>query len=281
MINTAAYQDLLSHYEQIKSKTLTDLFAEDKARFKHLHLKLDNLVFDFSKNNITEDSLTKLTALAHEMKVPEYISAMFNGEKINNTENRAVLHTALRSQKKELYVDGQNVMPNIRQVLNQMKVFSEALHNGKHLGYTGKVITDIVNIGIGGSDLGPQLVCGALKPYRKNNLTPLVLNIHFISSVDGYEVYDRLSNLNPETTLFVIVSKTFTTQETITNANTIRRWFLDKTSNNIAAIKQHFVAVSTNKVEASKFGIDENNVFGFWDFVGGRYSLWSAVRDGE
>jgi glucose-6-phosphate isomerase len=272
MISTKAYQDLLSHYQQMKARTLVDLFAEDNARFKHFSLKLDDFIFDFSKNNITEVTLSKLINLAQEMELPKYIQAMFNGEKINNTENRAVLHTALRSHKEDIFIDRQNVMPQINHVLNQMKEFSENLHNGKYLGYTGKTITDIVNIGIGGSDLGPTCVCQALKPYRKNNL-----NIHFIASIDGYELYDKLANLNPETTLFIIVSKTFTTQETITNANSVRQWFLDKTGNDVDAIKKHFVAVSTNKVLVNQFGIIDANMFQFWDFVGGRYSLWSAV----
>jgi len=272
MLNTKAYQDLLIHFKSLKDKKLSDLFAAEDNRFSKLHLGLEKLVFDFSKNNITEDTLNKLIALAKEQGLVEQITAMFSGQKINNTENRAVLHTALRANGKPVMVDGCDVSVDIQKVIDQITQFSDKLHDGRHLGYSHLPITDIVNIGIGGSDLGPVLVAGALKPYCKNKL-----NIHFISSVDGYQVFDTLTNLNPETTLFIIASKTFTTQETMTNAMTVRKWFLDKTNNNIPAIKQHFVAVSTNAKAVSEFGIDKENMFGFWDFVGGRYSIWSAI----
>lgn len=272
MKQTQAYAELLKHYNELKAKTLTDLFANDKNRATKFGLQLDGLQYDFSKNNITEETLTKLIALAKEQNLEQQIKAMFSGERINNTENRAVLHTALRADEHaKIYIDKEDVMPEVRNVLKRMQTFSQKLHAGIHLGYTGHAITDIVNIGIGGSDLGPVLVCQALKPYRQNNL-----NIHFISSVDGYMALDVLSNLNPETTLFIIASKTFTTQETMTNAATARKWFIEKTGGK-GEIHKHFVAVSTNKTEVTKFGIDENNMFGFWDFVGGRYSLWSAI----
>jgi glucose-6-phosphate isomerase len=272
LLHTKAYKDLTTHFKSMQAKTLLDLFAVDHDRFSHLHLNLEKLVFDFSKNNIEEETLNKLIALAKEQGLAEQIEAMFSGAKINNTENRAVLHTALRANYKPIMVDGLDVSSDIQAVLGQIKQFCDNLHNNKHLGYSNLPITDIVNIGIGGSDLGPVLVSGALKPYCKNNL-----NIHFISSVDGYQIFDTLSNLDPETTLFVIASKTFTTQETMTNARTARKWFLEKTNNNVAAVRQHFVAVSTNAKAVSEFGIAVDNMFGFWDFVGGRYSIWSAI----
>lgn len=272
MLQTKAYQDLALHFKSMRAKSLLDLFAEDAIRFSRFHLNLDQLVFDFSKNNITEDTLDKLIALAKEQSLAKHIQDMFSGQKINNTENRPALHTALRADGKPIIVDGHDVSLDIQQVLDQIKQFSDKLHDGGHLGYTGHKITDIVNVGIGGSDLGVVLLSQALKPYRKNNLT-----IHFISSIDGYQVLDVLAGLNPETTLFIIASKTFTTLETMTNARTIRKWFLTKTNNNIAAIKRHFVAVSTNADAVNEFGIDEANMFQFWDFVGGRYSICSAI----
>jgi glucose-6-phosphate isomerase len=272
VLNTKAYKDLQIHFKDMQSKTLSDLFATEDNRFSKLHLGLEKLVFDFSKNNITEETLNKLIALAKEQGLAEQITAMFSGQKINNTENRAVLHTALRANGKSIIVDGNDVSVEVQKVIDRVKQFSDKLHDGSYLGYTNIPITDIVNIGIGGSDLGPVLAAGALKPYANNKL-----NIHFISSVDGYQVFDILSDLNPETTLFIVASKTFTTQETMTNAMTVRKWFLDKTNNNVIAIKQHFVAVSTNAKAVNEFGIDMNNMFGFWDFVGGRYSLWSAI----
>ncbi len=271
MIHTQAYKKLQEHFTQSHKTTLLDMFNTDNTRVNKFNLSLDGLYFDFSKNNITEETLSLLIQLAHESGLTEKISAMFNGDKINNTENRAVLHTALRSPNKQVILDGVNVCTEIQLVLNKMKLFSEKLHTGQHKGYTGKPITDIINIGIGGSDLGPVLVTQALKPYRKNNL-----NVHFISSIDGYQLLDTLSNLNPATTLFIVASKTFTTQETITNALTTRKWFLDKVKDT-RYIKQHFVAVSTNTRAVTEFGIDPENMFEFWDFVGGRYSLWSAI----
>ena len=272
MLEKRAYSDLLEHYNQISQQSLIDLFSVEKDRAKNYTLSVNDLTLDFSKNNINEETLLHLTNLAYECGVTEQIEAMFSGQKINNTENRAVLHTALRAKDKSIFVDNKDVLPEIEDVLQRMQDFSEKLHRGDHVGFTGRNITDIVNIGIGGSDLGPVLICQALKPYRKNNL-----NIHFISSVDGYQILDTLATLNPETTLFVIASKTFTTQETLTNAMTARKWFLDNTANNLNAIKFHFVAASTNAQAVSEFGISTENMFPFWDFVGGRYSLWSAI----
>lgn len=272
MIHTNTYALLKKHYAHIKNSTLLDLFGNNKNRALKYTLNCNGLKFDFSKNNINDETISLLANLANEVGVIDKIKAMFSGDKINNTENRSVLHTALRSKAKNIFVDGINVMPEIKKVLARMSEFSHKLHNGTHVGFTGKQITDIVNIGVGGSDLGPVLVCEALKPYRKNNL-----NIHFVSSVDGYQILDTLSSLNPETTLFVIASKTFTTEETMTNAMTARIWFLDNTANKLEAIKYHFVASSTNTNEVTNFGISSDNMFPFWDFVGGRYSLWSSI----
>lgn len=271
MVLTKAYQTLLQHYQKIKEDSLFDLFNEDINRFEKFNLKLNDLVFDFSKNNITEETLDILVELANECKLLENIEAMFQGQKINNTENRSVLHTALRANNREICVDNINISKDINIVLEKMKNFSLKIHNNQYLGYTKKPIKDIVNIGIGGSDLGPALACQALKPYRKNNL-----NIYFVSSVDGFQIYDILSELNPETTLFIIASKTFTTQETMINAYTARKWFLNQ-AKDIKNIKYHFVAASTNTHAVEEFGIDKENIFHFWDFVGGRYSLFSAI----
>lgn len=272
MLQTKAYQELALHFNTMRAKSLLDLFTQDNERFSNFHLKLNGLVFDFSKNNITLETLEKLISLAEEQGLARQITGMFSGQKINNTEDRAVLHTALRANCLRTIVDGHDVSIEIQQVLEQIRCFSEKLHNGAYLGYTGHKITDIVNIGIGGSDLGPVLLSSALKPYRQNGL-----NIHFISSVDGYQVLDILAELRPETTLFIIASKTFTTQETMTNAMTVRKWFLAGTANNVKAIKRHFVAVSTNAKAVSEFGIDLENMFKFWDFVGGRYSICSSI----
>ncbi len=272
MLNTQIYNDLKDHYKQISKFTLLDLFNNDSDRASKYTLEANALKFDFSKNNINDVTISLLTKLASESGLASQIEAMFSGEKINNTENRAVLHTALRSKDKAILVDGVNIAEDIQNVLSRMHDFSVKIHNASHTGFSGKKITDIVNIGIGGSDLGPVLVCQALKPYRKNNL-----NIHFISSVDGYQILDTLATLNPETTLFVIASKTFSTQETMTNAMTARKWFLDNTANNLSAIQYHFVASSTNIEAVSTFGISPDNMFPFWDFVGGRYSLWSSI----
>lgn len=272
MLNKKSYKKLLENYKQVENITLLELFEHNVNRVDEFSLDFNGVYLDYSKNNITNEILDNLFELAKESDLHKHTHDMFSGKKINNTETRAVLHTLLRSSGDEVMVDGENVAKNIALVLKKMGKFANKLHRQEHLGYTGKAITDIVNIGIGGSDLGPHLVCEALKPYRKNKL-----NIHFISSIDGYQFKDVLSDLNPETTLFIIASKTFTTQETISNAMSIRQWFLDHTANNFLAIKNHFVACSTNIKAVTDFGIDTENMFEFWDFVGGRYSLWSAI----
>lgn len=271
MINYKAYKELYQHYNECKHIQLIDRFQEDGTRANKFTLIHDGLFFDFSKNNIDEQTLLLLIRLVHEADLRGKIEGMFRGDKINNTENRAVLHTALRANGAKITVDGHNVCIDIANVFKRMRIFTEKVHGGWHKGYTGKQITDIVNIGIGGSDLGPVLACQALKPYGSKNL-----RVHFISSVDGYQILDTLSDLNAETTLFVIASKTFTTQETITNADTARRWFLDSAIDE-DYIKYHFVAASTNAKAVAAFGIDINNMFEFWDFIGGRYSLFSAI----
>ncbi|AUR51739.1 glucose-6-phosphate isomerase [Aquella oligotrophica] len=264
--------DLTNHFQELKNKTLLELFAEEKGRNQLYSLAYNGLHFDFSKNKINQSTLAKLLDLTKQVKLSEHIEAMFSGQKINNTENRAVLHTALRSEETSVLVDGRNVINDISSVKKQMKSFCQKLHSGEHAGFSGKKITHIINIGIGGSDLGPVLVCQALKPYRQAGM-----KIDFISSVDGYMLNDILADIDPETTLFVIASKTFTTQETMTNAMSARKWFLSKTANNTAAIAQHFIALSTNEKAVTEFGIAKENMFAFWDFVGGRYSLWSAI----
>ncbi len=251
---------------------MRDLFANDPERFDKLSLRLDDILFDFSKNRITEKTVELLLDLARQAGLAEKIQAMFAGEKINNTEGRAVLHVALRNRSnRPILVDGDDVMPEVNRVLAKLRVFSEAVRSGDWKGYTGKSITDVVNIGIGGSDLGPQMVTAALAHYAQPNLQS-----HFVSNIDGTHLVETLTNVSPETTLFIIASKTFTTQETMTNANSAKEWFLSA-SKDEAAVAKHFVAVSTNTVEVTKFGIDPDNMFEFWDWVGGRYSLWSAI----
>jgi glucose-6-phosphate isomerase len=269
---TPAYAKLKTHKKTISKKTLPQLFAEDKNRFKKFNIKFQDILLDFSKNNINARTLSYLEELANECKLSEAIAAMFSGEKINETENRSVLHIALRNRSNSAVMhDGQDVMPQVNEVLQKMKVFSESVRNGDWKGYTGKKITDIVNIGIGGSDLGPVMVTEALKFYGKKGL-----NVHFVSNVDGTHIAETLKKCPPETTLFMIASKTFTTQETMANAFTARNWFLEE-AKNTEAVKKHFVAISTNAKGVAEFGIDTANMFGFWDWVGGRYSLWSAI----
>lgn len=263
---------LNTHFQQVKNKTLLEFFAEEQGRSKNYSLQHEGLHFDFSKNRINKTTLAMLLELAKQVNLPHHINEMFNGGKINNTENRAVLHTALRSEEASILVDNKNIMSDVLAVKKQMQNFCHKIHNGEHLGFSGQKITHIVNIGIGGSDLGPVLVCQALKPYRQAGM-----KIDFISSVDGYMLNDVLTDVNPETTLFVVASKTFTTQETMTNAMSARKWFLAKTNNNSAAIAKHFIALSTNEKAVTEFGIAKENMFAFWDFVGGRYSLWSAI----
>lgn len=268
---TTAFKKLKSHYKTISKKQLKELFAEDKNRFKKYSLKFNDILLDYSKNNINGRTMSYLIDLARECNLSDAIEQMFKGAKINQTENRAVLHVALRNRSNSpILVDGNDVMPDVNEVLVKMKDFSERVNSGSWKGYTNKSITDIVNIGIGGSDLGPVMATEALKPYAKK------LRVHFVSNVDGTHIAETLKKVSPETTLFMIASKTFTTQETMANAHSARSWFL-KTATDEEFVKKHFVAISTNQKEVEKFGIDPANMFGFWDWVGGRYSLWSAI----
>jgi glucose-6-phosphate isomerase len=267
-----AWQALIQHQREVGNIHMRDLFERDPQRFARFSLRLGDIVFDYSKNLITERTLALLVDLAHQADLAQWIEAMFNGEKINTTEGRAVLHVALRNRSNEpIFVDGKDVMPEVNLVLKKMRSFSEAVRSGDWKGYSGKVITDIVNIGIGGSDLGPKMVCEALKPYARKDL-----RAHFVSNVDSTDLVETLKGLDPDTTLFLVASKTFTTQETMTNAHSARNWFLS-TAKSEAAIARHFVAMSTNAKAVSQFGIDTHNMFEFWDWVGGRYSLWSAI----
>lgn len=269
---TAAYRKLKSHQKTIAKTTIKELFESDPKRAAKLSLRFQDILIDFSKNRLTNRTLSYLIDLANECQLSEAINKMFSGDHINATENRAVLHTALRNRSSEpVFVDGKDVMPDINRVLEQMRTFSESVRSGGWKGYSGKKITDIVNIGIGGSDLGPVMVTEALKSYGKKGL-----KVHFVSNVDGTHIIETLKDLNPETTLFMIASKTFTTQETMANAHTARNWFLDKAKDE-AFVKKHFVAISTNTKGVADFGIDTQNMFEFWDWVGGRYSLWSAI----
>ncbi|WP_325891008.1 glucose-6-phosphate isomerase [Grimontia sp. NTOU-MAR1] len=269
---TAAWKALTAHFEDAQDLTLTSLFANDPNRFDKFSIQFGNdILLDYSKNLISEQTLDKLFALADETEVKGAIEAMFRGDNINHTEGRSVLHVALRNRSNTpVMVDGEDVMPAVNAVLEKMKGFSERLISGEWKGYTGKEITDIVNIGIGGSDLGPYMVSEALAAYKTR------LNLHFVSNVDGTHVAETLKGLNPETTLFLIASKTFTTQETMTNALSARDWFLASAEDQ-AHVAKHFAALSTNAEAVAEFGIDTDNMFEFWDWVGGRYSLWSAI----
>jgi len=269
---TSAWKKLEEHYKKTKSLSMRELFKEDPLRFEKFSLQFEDILLDYSKNIITQETLGLLIELAEEVKLKEAIEKYFTGDKINVTEKRAVLHTALRNfSSNPVFVDGKDVMPEVRAVLGKMENFSNKILSGEWKGYTGKRITDIVNIGIGGSDLGPVMVTEALKPYFKEGISA-----HFVSNVDGTHIAETLKKVNPETTLFIISSKTFTTQETMTNAHTARKWFLEKARNE-SSIEKHFVAVSTNEKEVVKFGINPENMFVFWDWVGGRFSLWSAI----
>ncbi|HDS4145572.1 TPA: glucose-6-phosphate isomerase [Escherichia coli] len=269
---TAAWQALQKHFDEMKDVTIADLFAKDGDRFSKFSATFDDqMLVDYSKNRITEETLAKLQDLAKECDLAGAIKSMFSGEKINRTENRAVLHVALRNcSNTPILVDGKDVMPEVNAVLEKMKTFSEAIISGEWKGYTGKAITDVVNIGIGGSDLGPYMVTEALRPYKNH------LNMHFVSNVDGTHIAEVLKKVNPETTLFLVASKTFTTQETMTNAHSARDWFL-KAAGDEKHVAKHFAALSTNAKAVGEFGIDTANMFEFWDWVGGRYSLWSAI----
>ncbi|HDQ1177321.1 TPA: glucose-6-phosphate isomerase [Escherichia coli] len=269
---TAAWQALQKHFYEMKDVTIADLFAKDGDRFSKFSATFDDqMLVDYSKNRITEETLAKLQDLAKECDLAGAIKSMFSGEKINRTENRAVLHVALRNRSNTpILVDGKDVMPEVNAVLEKMKTFSEAIISGEWKGYTGKAITDVVNIGIGGSDLGPYMVTEALRPYKNH------LNMHFVSNVDGTHIAEVLKKVNLETTLFLVASKTFTTQETMTNAHSARDWFL-KAAGDEKHVAKHFAALSTNAKAVGEFGIDTANMFEFWDWVGGRYSLWSAI----
>ena len=270
-IDYPAWQALQNNFEQTKNQQMRDMFTQDPERAERYWLNVGGINVDFSKNRINDEILANLVELAKQACLPERMKQMFNGEKINKTENRAVLHIALRNRTNSpIEVDGEDVMPQVNSVLRRMGDFSHSVRSGEWVGYTNQVITDVVNIGIGGSDLGPLMMCTALKDFGHPRL-----NMHFVSNVDGAQLRDTLAKVHPETTLFIIASKTFTTQETITNANTAREWFLREGSEK--DIAKHFVAVSTNKKAVAEFGIDTNNMFEFWDWVGGRYSLWSAI----
>jgi glucose-6-phosphate isomerase len=268
---TQAYEYLIDHFVEMTEIDLKELFKKDENRFKKFSVLFNDIFLDYSKNRIDDQTMALLMQLAKECDLGNAIKAMFSGEKINETEDRAVLHTALRNRgNAPVLFEGKDVMPDVNEVLDKMKKFSEAIISGSWKGYTGKSITTVVNIGIGGSDLGPVMVTEALKAY-KNHLT-----LHFVSNVDGTHIAETLKKVDPETTLFLIASKTFTTQETMTNALSARDWFL-KSGAKDADVAKHFAALSTNAEGVSKFGIDTNNMFGFWDWVGGRYSLWSAI----
>ncbi|MCL4127440.1 UNVERIFIED_CONTAM: hypothetical protein GTU68_015500 [Idotea baltica] len=256
----------------MQSVQMRDLFANDSQRFEKFSLKFEDILVDYSKNILDESTLGLLSNLAEEVELKAAIEKMFTGEVINQTEGRAVLHTALRNRSNTpVMVDGEDVMPQINEVLGKIESFTNRLHTFQLRGFTGKPITDIVNIGIGGSDLGPVMVTEALRPYWKPNI-----NVHYVSNVDGTHISETLKRVSPEQTLFMIASKTFTTQETMTNARSARTWFLESAKDE-EFIKKHFVAISTNEKAVAEFGIDTQNMFGFWDWVGGRYSLWSAI----
>ncbi|MEJ2108496.1 MAG: glucose-6-phosphate isomerase [Acidobacteriota bacterium] len=269
---TGAWQRLAHHHEQIQSTHMKDLFARDENRFKTFSVLFEDILLDYSKNRITTETLNLLFELAEACRLAEAIQNMFAGDPINETENRAVLHVALRNRSNApVYCDGVDVMPAVNSTLEKMKSFSHKIRSGQWKGYSGDTISDIVNIGIGGSDLGPVMASECLRPYGKQGLT-----LHYVSNVDGTHIAETLKDLNPETTLFMIASKTFTTQETMTNAFTARDWFLAH-AGDPGNISRHFIAISTNIEKVKDFGIHADNMFEFWDWVGGRYSLWSAI----
>ena len=269
---SAQWTALKNHHKEVSGLSMREMFASDIDRHNKLSLRFNDILFDYSKNRITTETIPLLLKLAENANLTEKTQAMFSGEAINTTEKRAVLHTALRNRSNTpVYFDGKNVMPEVNQVLAKMRLFSDKVRDGEWKGYTNKPITDVVNIGIGGSDLGPKMVTTALEPYSTPNLTS-----HFVSNVDQTDIITTLKRLNPETTLFLIASKVFNTKETMTNAHTARKWLLNSAFDK-AAITKHFVAISTNKKNVTEFGIDPENMFEFWDWVGGRYSLWSAI----
>jgi len=269
---TESWRKLGEHYKQVKGLHMKELFAKDPQRFSKFSLRFQDILIDYSKNRITEETMQLLLGIARDVNLADSIEKMFTGDRINTTEDRAVLHVALRNRSNTpIVVDGKDVMPDVNRVLGRMKDFSQRLHSGEWTGYSSQKITDIVNIGIGGSDLGPVMVTECLKPYAREGI-----RVHFVSNIDGTHIAETLKLLQPETTLFIIASKTFTTQETMTNAFTARNWFLDHAGDQ-RHIAKHFVAVSTNAEKVKEFGIDTENMFEFWDWVGGRYSLWSAI----
>ena len=272
LTHTPAWQALEQHYALSRLHHMRELFESDPERAERYSLEVGDVFLDYSKNRITDETLQLLMQLAHQVGLPQRIKAMFKGEKLNTTENRSALHVALRNRTNSpIMVDGINVMPQINGVLERMGRFAHAVRSGDWLGYTNQPMTDVVNIGIGGSDLGSLMVCSALKPYGHPRM-----NMHFVSNVDGAQLKEILKKVHPETTLFVVESKTFTTQETLTNALTAREWFVARARDE-SAVAKHFVAVSTNMKAVADFGIDPTNMFEFWDWVGGRYSLWSAI----
>ncbi len=272
LTQSAAWQALNAHFSEVEHLHMRQMFQDDPDRAEKFSIKLGPLLFDYSKNRITEQTRRLLADLADQAQLSEYIERKLSGNKINTTEQRAVLHTALRNRsERPVYVNGSDVMPDVQRVLRLMRRFSDRVRSGVHLGHTGRAITDIVNIGIGGSDLGPLMVCEALKPYAMPNL-----RAHFVSNVDATHISETLKKLDAETTLFIVSSKTFTTQETLTNARSARAWLTEQLGDK-HAVEKHFAAVSTNLKATAAFGINPDNVFEFWDWVGGRYSLWSAI----
>ena len=272
LTESSAWRALTAHQDEMQNVQMRDLFADDPARFERFTLRFADILFDYSKNRVTQKTMDLLLELARAQEVEQKIAAMFKGDKINTTEDRAVLHIALRNRSnRPILVDGQDVMPEVNAVLAKMRRFSEAVRSGAWTGYSGQPMTDIVNIGIGGSDLGPKMVTQALAHYAQPGL-----RVHFVSNVDGTDIAETLKLVRPETTLFLVASKTFTTQETMTNAHTARAWFLQAAGDE-KAVAKHFAALSTNAQGVAEFGIDTENMFEFWDWVGGRYSLWSAI----
>jgi glucose-6-phosphate isomerase len=269
---TKSWQKLAGHFATIKDVHMKGLFSQDPERFQKFSVRFNDILVDFSKNRMTSETMKLLLELAQEVELKKAIESMFSGKKINGTENRAVLHTALRNREnKPINVDDQDVMPDVNAVLKKMQDFSHKVLSGEWKGFSGKKITDIINIGIGGSDLGPVMVTEALKPYARKGVA-----VHYVSNIDGTHISETLKNLIPQSALFMIASKTFTTQETMTNAFTAREWFLSR-AKDPAHVAKHFVALSTNTDKVEEFGIDKDNMFVFWDWVGGRYSLWSAI----
>ena len=272
LTTSKAWSALQTHFQETKNDHVRDAFQKDPDRFKKFSVSFNEILFDYSKNRISEDTLSLLFELANFAGLKDKTNAMFAGEKINTTEHRAVLHTALRNKSnKPIYVDGKDVMPDIKAVLEKMRIFCAAVRSGEWKGYTGKAITDVVNIGIGGSGLGPKMVSMALTPYSSSGL-----KVHYVSNIDQTNIVEVLKQVSPETTLFIIASKVFNTQETMMNARSARRWFLESAQDE-QAVAKHFVAISTHSENVAAFGIDTDNMFEFWDWVGGRYSLWSAV----